>query len=574
MKKFMESLNRCIGIIIYIVCSKAKYYSLGRLQGNRHWLYSAKHSKRRGDMIMGFHFTLESANTVANLTFGRVTACYRDIYNSEENFYGFIKFLYQFSSRMFSDDIDLYEQRILRIRDVLCERIRPYERYKNTGRCDDFEMRIDGKVMDALGDLSDLFSRCNVKSLLLPQMRGRDDGDCYDRDFMTSHDTLKYLVQRHPGDSCLILQPEERPRSSAVFINAFPIFEVALKQADMWPAVLFWESREELAFVPISCQEELWHLYEIVYYDYRHPTYELRRYAEKRKKKPNHYIMHLSDLHFGAQDVYVSERRLKSLIKKQLSDVDRGDSLDFVITGDIYESPERDALFDYRNFADHLFDRYGKRPAFVLGNHDINDHGLAFSTNNQRLTNIVADYPKIEILEEPKVVLLLFNSNTDGKLAQGKIGADQMAEMGNLLDGVANVDGYLLIAIMHHHLLPIPKPEHYDKKWFEKIIPERVMNETLKLIDADLFSEWLEARNVNLVLHGHKHIPFMAKRNNIQVISCGSSTGQIAHTDKGKTCISYNLIKIGDDAITCTQFVEEIFGAGAKSIRTETLLKF
>lgn len=33
---------------------------------------------------MGYRFTLESANTVANLTFGKVMSCYRDIHSSEE----------------------------------------------------------------------------------------------------------------------------------------------------------------------------------------------------------------------------------------------------------------------------------------------------------------------------------------------------------------------------------------------------------------------------------------------------------------------------------------------------------
>ena len=33
---------------------------------------------------MGYRFTLESANTVANLTFGKVMVCYRDIFSSSQ----------------------------------------------------------------------------------------------------------------------------------------------------------------------------------------------------------------------------------------------------------------------------------------------------------------------------------------------------------------------------------------------------------------------------------------------------------------------------------------------------------
>lgn len=48
-------------------------------------------------------------------------------------------------------------------------------------------------------------------------------------------------------------------------------------------------------------------------------------------------------------------------------------------------------------------------------------------------------------------------------------------------------------------------------------------------------------------------------------------TGQIVHKEQGKTYISYNLVKIQKKTIACTPFVEEIYGAGAKNIRTEII---
>jgi len=146
-----------------------------------------------------------------------------------------------------------------------------------------------------------------------------------------------------------------------------------------------------------------------------------------------------------------------------------------------------------------------------------------------------------------------------------------MAEMGNLLDEVPSLSQYLLIAVLHHHLLPIPKPNYYDQKWYEKIIPSDLLDASLRLVDADLFLEWLSKRNVKIVLHGHKHIPFVAEHNNIKVIGCGSSTGQIPHKEKGKTYMSYNLFKISEKTITCTQYAEEIYGVGAENIRTEVI---
>ena len=42
---------------------------------------------------MGYRFTLETANTIANLTFGKIISCYRDIYSSPQNYEGFLEFL-------------------------------------------------------------------------------------------------------------------------------------------------------------------------------------------------------------------------------------------------------------------------------------------------------------------------------------------------------------------------------------------------------------------------------------------------------------------------------------------------
>jgi predicted phosphodiesterase len=74
-----------------------------------------------------------------------------------------------------------------------------------------------------------------------------------------------------------------------------------------------------------------------------------------------------------------------------------------------------------------------------------------------------------------------------------------------------------------------------------------------------------------MVIHGHMHIPFIAEHSGITVMACGSSTGQIRHKERGKTFMSYNILKISETAVTCTQHAEEVFGEGAKNIRTEVI---
>jgi len=400
--------------------------------------------------------------------------------------------------------------------------------------------------------------------MLLPRIGETNTKKHYfDDGFMLATDTLHDLVEYHPGESCLILQPTERPRAITIF-DTFPNFDIALRQRDIWPAIIFWNGKGEYAFIPVDGKGDLRQLFKIIHYDSL-SIRELKNIAE-RSKRPSHYILHLSDLHFGAKNVDVTERRLKKLIQKQVANLDENDSLDFVITGDISDSPDQRNANSYRNFSEDIAERYGKKPTCVLGNHDINNHGLAFWRGKQHLANIVGNYPKIKILDEPKTILLLFNSNTKGKLAQGEIGSAQMSEMGNLLDGIENIAEYTLIAVMHHHLVPIVRPEHYDDRWYRRIIPRGFLDDALRLNDADVFIEWLNRRNVRFVLHGHKHIPFKTEYDGIQIISCGSSTGQIVHKEKGKSYISYNLIKISAGKVTCTLFVEDILGAGAIDI--------
>ncbi len=75
---------------------------------------------------MGYRFTLEAANTVANLTFGKVMSCYRDIYSSEESYYSFMYFLDEFHKNIYSNENERYMYSIRRIREVLHR----YEDYK------------------------------------------------------------------------------------------------------------------------------------------------------------------------------------------------------------------------------------------------------------------------------------------------------------------------------------------------------------------------------------------------------------------------------------------------------------
>ena len=132
-----------------------------------------------------------------------------------------------------------------------------------------------------------------------------------------------------------------------------------------------------------------------------------------------------------------------------------------------------------------------------------------------------------------------------------------MQEMDERLKEVKNLDKYLLIAVLHHHVVPITDARftHWHRQLF---IPEN----TLQLCDAPEFIAWLEKHNAQCVLHGHRHIPFVTRQGRIQIIACGSSTNQIVRRAPKRMHVSYNLIKIDGEtkSATCTQYIKAPYG--------------
>lgn len=543
---------------------------------------------------MGYRFSLETANTIANLAFGKVLSCYRDIFSTEARYWEFKEFLNSFDDNFFVGDWeqphDWHDEFVFKNRhhrrDFYYETIRGIERCLDR-RQDEYKYGLDGdfeqsryiqdrELIERLGNLSDIIKQCRVKSLLLPKPYGKEN--VINDEFMTSQSTLKRLLHWHPDDSCLILQPKERPNSNNITIfDAFPNFDFALRQLDLWPAVMFWNNRNDYIFAPIYDIEDLEEMYAIMHYERRDSFGELRRFvSNKTKPEAPHYYLHLSDLHFGAKKTPVNGRRLKSLIDKQVESLIKEHSestVNFIITGDTLDSPNKKNTNDFLNFQDFVSERSNNAnsPIMVLGNHDINSHGLAFGKNNQSLIDSLGQYPKIEIDEDIKVLFLLFNSNVNGSLAEGEIGIDQLSEMGNKLDKIKNLSDYKMVAVLHHHVIEIPKPEWHTERWYKKLVPTNFLEKALRLRDADIFKEWLSKRNVKLVLHGHKHVPFIGKDGEINIVACGSSTGQIENIDPRKTYISYNILKFNKNSVMCTLCAEELLGSGALDIQTSTL---
>ena len=285
--------------------------------------------------------------------------------------------------------------------------------------------------------------------------------------------------------------------------------------------------------------------------------------------------IHLSDTHFGSKGVDDVLPRLKELIEERLKAIDKGTKVGFIVTGDGVDGPKPANATQFLEFSDYLATKSGREPLAVLGNHDVNSRGLAFRDSKQELANYVGGYPRLKRVDEAGVIFILFNSNIDGIFAQGKIGRPQMEAAAALLAKVKNVEDYTLVAVLHHHVAPVPESVAPLPAWWKRLAPWWLSKfllaifaeQSMRLTDATAFVAFLKAQNVDLILHGHKHLPFITEHEGIPVIACGSSTRREV---KGRECISFNILTFDEGTLTCDQYAEYELGAGAEVIASAT----
>ena len=242
---------------------------------------------------------------------------------------------------------------------------------------------------------------------------------------------------------------------------------------------------------------------------------ELNEYVKKKKEK-SHYYFHLSDLHFGNNRVEKKRERLNRLLENELSTMNL-DDVGFIITGDAIDTPSitgygENLAEDFSKFLKSK--RRNKELIQVLGNHDLSPYGLKvpFFHKKAPLGKPVEVFPKIIIDHEIRVLFLPFTSNIVDNIkedwwARGKIGEQQMLDMGNELDRLRKeqpLGGYTLVAILHHHVTEFRHPEFYKRYRLKKYLTNE---NTLCLIDSRDFLDWLKKRNVTQTSHNKNKKP-------------------------------------------------------------------
>lgn len=360
------------------------------------------------------------------------------------------------------------------------------------------------------------------------------DANQINNDFIDVNYVNKYL-----NNNIMIYHSVQQIKKENLSFNGpYEYFMSALYQIDKWPGLLVFKGDKHV-FIPTQTNKQVKEVFTLIN--------ENKIFDAKTQCNEDMYMIHLSDLHLGSKrknkGVEILEDSLDSLVPKLSSAY----KPHFLVTGDIINSPNRKNMYQGTSFLNKLKKKYRGKVTYVLGNHDVLAHGL--NLGRKQRSKVVAYLlgSHVTTFEQEKVIYIKINSTIQGNLARGKVGQEQLAQLSGELDSIDNIEDYTLIALVHHHVLQIPKDAFLKTKWHEKMFIGRWVENSKVLLDADILLEWLKEHNVNYVLHGHRHLPFFNYDDGLYVISGGSSSGGGA-TERKSRYLSYNLLKYDCDS--------------------------
>ena len=217
-------------------------------------------------------------------------------------------------------------------------------------------------------------------------------------------------------------------------------------------------------------------------------------------------IAHLSDLHCGEQHFE------SNLLDRAIAEINDLEPEIVICSGDLTTFGFR---HEYRLAREYLDKLECKSVVVVPGNHDSRNVGYVHFEEMFGARNRVV---------QREAVTIVAVDSTEPDLDHGQIGRGRYPWIEQQFkEGGAE----LRIFVLHHHLLPIPGTGR-----------ERNI-----VYDAGDAIECLQRAGVDIVLSGHKHVPYAWRLEDLFVINAGTVSSQRL---RGKTRPCYNLIEITD----------------------------
>jgi UDP-2,3-diacylglucosamine pyrophosphatase LpxH len=381
------------------------------------------------------------------------------------------------------------------------------------------------EVAPYLDPLREFFTGYDLYALLIPGSAAGDEERLV-------HTYAQY-VKNSAVDILVLL-----PYSGDAFVNVvdpFPAIRALAERPVSLPAVVFWTASEESIALTLDEADEFFANFVSVGVKGARKGSSVKlgpRIKAESKRLAVKTILHISDLHFGDAAANRRKNYLKQHLKRIAPTADR-----VVISGDLFDEPETEFREQFDEFHADLASVTKKAPIVIPGNHDLRKSGTAiagFGTNSDQLTDV--GFQPLVVDDDLKVVFFCFNSCEGGNFATGLVSEAQRTSRGTLFERLVHesprIEDYIRVAIVHHH------PYTYESEptvFYEKILQYLSKKEDrfVAFNNADEFLNWCGARDVSLILHGHKHVPHVVRANinvrgkpkEILIVGCGSTTG-------------------------------------------------
>lgn len=219
------------------------------------------------------------------------------------------------------------------------------------------------------------------------------------------------------------------------------------------------------------------------------------------------HIVQLSDLHVGSQFLPEKFGMLLSEINAMEPDV-------IIVTGDL---TNEGLLKEYEECKSLLSQLAAKKIITISGNHDYRNTGYLLFKRY---------FPPQPINELGEVVLITVGTARPDR-NEGEVGYRQNLWLEKTLQ---KYQDRVKIVAMHHHLIAIPDTG----------------SDQLTVVDAGDVLRTILKTNVDLVLCGHKHRPWMWEFGGLTVLNAGTATSERV---RGLFENTYNIISVENGRI-------------------------
>lgn len=220
-------------------------------------------------------------------------------------------------------------------------------------------------------------------------------------------------------------------------------------------------------------------------------------------------IAQISDIHCG------SPYFIPDLLERSILEINDSDPTAVVMSGDLTDAGYRQ---EYEMSAEYLRKIRCDKLMVIPGNHDSRNVGYI---HFERLFG-----KRHSVINFDEAVMVGVDSS-EPDLNEGRVGREHYDF---IREEFSKAGGKLKIFVVHHHLIPIPGTGR----------------ERSTIQDAGDVLELLADCEVDLVLSGHKHVPYAWRLENMFIVNAGTaSTTRL----RGNTRPCYNVIEIEDERV-------------------------